>query len=86
MSEKIEFNISFESSLQKWRRTLTSIVGTSVMISIGIYAGSSAMQWAGFILFWLAIISMMPVPRLKTTSIAEARKRLDEIERQQAKS
>lgn len=82
MAEKIKTEIMLvhETALQSWTRDASTFVLIVAIMSIGIAAGSSAMQWLGAI---MAFITMMirasgKVPRL---SISEARKRLDEIER-----
>lgn len=72
--------------LSKWLRMLgASVVLVFGPIAIGIAAGSSAMQWAGFIfglLTLLAFAKKMTEGDAKVArSIAEARRFLDDLEK-----
>lgn len=81
---KIEISTNSRFS---WRRTALGLVVQVVPISFGILTGSAAMQWAGFVftmLFMVAVVTVM-VKQNTGLTVAEARKRLDEIEREQAK-
>lgn len=64
-------------------RDLTTVACFVAMIGIGVWLDSSALQWIGALLGFIAIMSrsinMMEKYRY---SIEEARRRLDELERQ----
>ena len=53
------------------------------VIGIGIWADSAAMQWAGFVMLAFLMIGLAVPERDKNKglTIAEARRRLDEMER-----
>ncbi|WEO73806.1 hypothetical protein [Agrobacterium vitis] len=55
-------------------------------IAIGVLANSQALQWAGFIFGWLTFVGYAArlTRRYTSLSIAEARKRLDEMEKEGA--
>ena len=59
------------------------------VIAIGVVVGSTAMQWAGFILLGLMLIAVVAVQQTKHSltglTIQEARDRLDEIERMETR-
>lgn len=70
-----------------WRRTAIGLFVQVAPISFGILTGSVAMQWVGFVftmLFFAVVISLI-IKQNTGLTIAEARKRLDEIELEQAK-
>jgi len=77
--------IVHETIAQSWIRDASSVAGFVALISIGVYLDSSAMQWVGAILGFLTICgSATAAARKHKMTVAEARKRLDEIERGQA--
>lgn len=77
---KTEIMLVHETVLQSWARDASTFALIIAIMSIGIFAGSSAMQWLGAIVAFITMTVRASgrVPRL---SISEARKRLDEIER-----
>lgn len=70
---------------ESWQSSLTKDAGTFVMlaglIGLGVFVGSTALEWIGALLgmFWLVAKTMRTTDKYKF-SIAEARKRLDELE------
>lgn len=79
MSKKPEIIIIRETMLQSWISDASSVVGFLALIGIGVYLESNAMQWAGAILGFITICGKA-FERDKRMTVAEARKRLDDIE------
>ena len=83
MTKNTEIVLVYESL---WDSLVTSFFtygGLVVVIGLGVYLESSAMQWAGFIFVALGIWGRAAavLSKNRCTSIAQARQRLDEIER-----
>lgn len=77
-----EIILLHETVLQSWVRDASSIVMFIALIGIGVYLESAAMQWVGAILGFLTIIGKAISHHNKSKmTIAQARKRLDEMER-----
>ncbi|MFG1246763.1 hypothetical protein [Xanthobacter flavus] len=76
-----EIIIISESAAKSIVTDAVTLATFGAMIGIGVWMASDAMQWVGalFFLFWL--LARRKAPHL---SIAEARKRLDELERERA--
>lgn len=69
-----------------WKSILSDAVSFAAVvgiIGIGALLQSGAMQWAGFIMLVLAVTGRI-IGKTKRLTIAEARARLDEIERGQS--
>lgn len=70
-----------ETPLQSWISDMSSVVGFVLLIGIGVYLESNAMQWVGAILgFFTIMIKAARHAKDNRMTIAQARKRLDEIE------
>lgn len=69
---------SWQSSLAKDAGTFAMLAG---LIGLGVFVGSTALEWIGALMgmFWLVAKTMRTTDKYKFT-IAEARKRLDELE------
>lgn len=70
---------------ETWQASLIRDAGTTLslvaLIGIGVVTGSSAMQWVGAIIGFLAVISRTMSQQQKCTfTIEGARKRIDELE------
>lgn len=64
-------------------RDLTTVICFVAMIGIGVWLDSSALQWIGAFLGFIAIMSRsINLMEKSRYSIEEARRRLDELERQ----
>lgn len=85
MSKSAEVIIVTETALQGWMRDAGSAVMFIALIGIGVFLESNAMQWVGAIIGFIVIISRaMRIAKDNRYTIAKARARLDEIERQSA--
>lgn len=64
-------------------RTLYLAASMLVVIGIGVAVESAAMQWAGFVIIAILILGMVKreEDRNSGLTIADARRRLDELER-----
>lgn len=49
--------ILHETAIQSWLRDIGSAAAAIALIGTGVWAGSSAMQWVGAILFFLLLIA-----------------------------
>ena len=58
-----------------------------LIIGVGSVIDNTAMQWAGFILFFLMLFAMAAINTMKNTavSLAEARKIIDRLETEEIK-
>lgn len=83
---KKEISITIIDIRTTWAKWLRNIIATFVLIvapiSIGIVAGSKAMQWVGFIFVVLSVFSIArsSFGLERDLSIAEARALLDRLE------
>jgi hypothetical protein len=79
MTEKIDLNVTHA---RNWRYTAVFYALLFGLIGLGVFVDSAAMQWAGFVVAFLALVGMAATAekRNKGLTIAEARKRLDELE------
>jgi hypothetical protein len=69
------------------RRSATGLLLQTIPISLGIWTGSAAMQWVGFV-FSLVLVIGLAVSLQKRDqglTIQQARQRLDEIEAEEIK-
>lgn len=70
-----------ETPLQSWKSDMSSVVGFVLLIGIGVYLESNAMQWVGAILgFFTIMFKAIRHTKDNRFTVAQARKRLDEIE------
>jgi membrane protein implicated in regulation of membrane protease activity len=51
-----------------------------VPIALGVFLGSTPMQWIGFIVTSIALLYKLSAHKVKKYTIAEARAKLDELE------
>jgi hypothetical protein len=86
MSEKpkIQIILVHERVLQSWLRDLGTFAMFVALIGLGVLVESTAMQWTGAIIGFIAILARASSHRVLRLSIPEARARLDEIERVEA--
>ncbi len=75
-TEVIVVHETVAKSLARDAGTFATVVG---IIGVGVWCGSSAMQWVGAIMLFVAAC-FYPFTKSKRLTIAEARRRLDEIE------
>ncbi len=55
---KLRIFVGQKTTFEKWLRTVAFIIlAVAIPVGIGIYAGSSAMQWVGFAFGCLAVLS-----------------------------
>lgn len=81
MSKPNEVIIIHETVIQSWVRDASSVVMFVALIGIGVYLQSGAMQWAGAIIGFITIIGRAGgYSHRNKMTVAQARKRLDEIE------
>lgn len=79
-----EIIILHETVAQSWFRDASTVAGFVALIGIGVYLESAALQWVGALLGFLTIINRMArLLKDNRFTIAQARARLDEIERGQ---
>lgn len=76
---KAQVIILHESVAQSWARDASSFVMAMGMMGVGVWLGSSAMQWIGGLL-WLLALATKASSMAKRMTVAEARQRLDEID------
>ena len=82
MSDEREYILVVDDRLWKSvSRDIVSIVTLFAMVGVGYVLGSVALQWIGGLIWILWIIARVDAQRKKMT-ISQARKRLDELERQ----
>lgn len=85
MNTKPEVILLWETPLQSWKSDMSSVVGFILLIGIGVYLESSAMQWVGAILGFVTMIAQSArLNKDERLTIEQARKRLDEIEAERA--
>lgn len=84
MEKKITITIVDRRANTFWRRLLTVVVIVLGPTSIGILLDNPAMQWLGFVFTLLLFFGFSAAEQKKsvTHSITEARRRLDELERE----
>lgn len=81
MSKKPEVIVLYETALQSWLRDASSVAMFVALIGIGVLLDSSAMQWIGAIIGFLAIFTRASgASRKCRMTLDQARKRIDEIE------
>ena len=81
MSKLPEVILLHETAGQSWLRDMSSVAGFVALIGIGVILDSAAMQWSGAILGFVVIMGRTSrIVKDSRVTIAEARKRLDEIE------
>ena len=81
MSEKTEIIVVHESVLASYLKDIASVGSLTAAVGLGIWLDSSALQWVAGLL-WIVIILTVSFKSTndKRMTIADARKRLDEIE------
>ncbi|WP_395175773.1 hypothetical protein [Roseibium alexandrii] len=84
-TQAIEIEIRINPKLQPLRAAIQLAAQTGV-IGVGVLADSPAMQWCGFIFLMLTFFGWgsIALHQDKGLSIADARKRLDALERREA--
>lgn len=81
MSKRPEVILVHETPAKSWLRDLSSVACFVALIGIGVLLGSSAMQWTGAVLGFLVLLNHgARIDKDNRFTIADARKRLDEIE------
>lgn len=80
---KIEVIVICESVLQSWARDIVTVALFLALIGIGWLIGSAAMQWVGAIVAFITVWQRATA-RVRRLSIAAARDKLDELEREAA--
>ena len=85
MSEEITINLSDNTRRTRAISRVLLFVMPITLIGVGIVADSPAMQWAGFVVTMLSIAAFSTLLGKKNhgLTIAQARRRLDEIEKTQ---
>jgi len=81
MSDKPIIIIIRESVVSSIIKDVSSLALVAALISLGVYLGSTAMQWFGFLCACLAFVSLAGRfgDKKSELTVDEARKRLDEI-------
>lgn len=79
MKQPPEIIILRETVLQSWASDAGTFALFGALIGIGWLMDSTAMQWVGAIVGFIAILSKS-LTRSKRRTIAQARQRLDELE------
>jgi len=70
-----------ESVWQSFCRDALTFATFAAMIGLGVYLDSSAMQWVGGVLFFIALMArVVNTGKRNTYTIEQAREKLDEIE------
>lgn len=83
MTRKYEITLREPFRTSPWARTFRAILVPTVLIGMGVLLDSSAMQWMGFVVTILTALGIaLGKMRIEGMTIEEARKRLDEIERE----
>jgi hypothetical protein len=84
-TQAIEIEIRINPKLNPLRAGIQLSIQIGV-IGVGIWADSPAMQWCGFLFLILGLSSFRAIEldQNKGLSIADARKRLDALERREA--
>ena len=85
MREPIKITVRTKGKFKPLRFASVMLLQVGI-ISVGIYADSQAMQWAGFVFFVAGAVSFahQEVKREEGLTIKEARARLNEIEAEEA--
>ncbi len=81
MKERTHIILITESAIQSWARDASTLVMFVALIGIGVWLDSSAMQWMGAVIGFITIATRASKLRQNLT-IEQARRRLDEIERE----
>ena len=61
------------------RQILSTGVTFSLLFGPGVYAGSNAMQWAGFIILMVMVVALIAASNNNYLPIEDAQKKIDEI-------
>lgn len=83
MAEKTTVIIIHETILQSWGRDLGAFALFLSLIGLGWLIDSSAMQWVGAIIAFIALFQRAS-GKVQKLSIADAREKLDALEREAA--
>lgn len=84
MKHEIDLTLQFTFTVRnRMLSLLFNLISPLVLIGIGVFADSAAMQWAGFVVWTLVIVGVVTSASKKNNAltIEQARKRLDELER-----
>lgn len=81
----LTITVRTRTPFRPWRAVYVA-VAQILVIGVGVFTGSSAMQWAGFLLLALMLFALLTSENSKTTglSFSEARAKLDELEAEQS--
>lgn len=79
---KVEILILYETPLKSWLVDASTFAMTGGMIWLGWFFDSAAMQWIAFVVFLIMTISVALGKSDKKCTIAEARERLNAIEKE----
>lgn len=71
-SSKTQFIIIHEKPLQSWLRDASSFALFACLIGLGVVVGSTAMQWAGFLVAIIVLLVRAGSMKPKRMSRAEA--------------
>jgi len=83
-SVRIHITSAGKSSQPFLMMILKSAVFAAILFGPGIFLGSAAMQWAGFVvLLFLCFCGLVAFSGAEGMTITEARKKLDELEAKQ---
>lgn len=82
MTEKVEIIINTNPKINL-RKIMIIPAMQLVLIGIGVIVGSTAMQWMGFVMFWILLlaISIVNIRRESGLTIEEAKKLIEELEK-----
>ena len=80
---KTQIIVIHETVLQSWARDIGTFAMFFALIGIGWLINSSAMQWAGAIIAFIAIVQRAS-GKVERLTIAGAREKLDELEHEAA--
>jgi len=75
-----QFIIIHETVLRSWMRDASTFVLFSALIGVGVVVDSSAMQWAGFLVALVAILSRVGTIKAKRMTRQEAIAHLHSLE------
>lgn len=79
MKTKTEFVVIHETTLQSWGRDASTFVLFAALIGLGVLLDSSAMQWMGAIVGFIAVCARTR-PNVHRVDANGARRLLDKIE------
>lgn len=86
MTEKVEININTRPQIHPLKLMIMPAVQL-VLIGIGVVVDSAAMQWLGFVMFWILLltVNIVKVKQDSGLTVEQAKQRIEEIEKNQVK-